>query len=378
MSPKSSRSQSSSGPLYAIGALAKKAKQAALKEYATKGIEDDVMEVYKTMKQAMETVDLSTPQTPGPLQTALTKRKGTITVIAEYKRKMSEAENGFINELYDPELLSPTFREAGASAVAVMADPRMGGCDYTDIAAFCEEQRRAKSLVPGPIPVINNDLVVDELQIAQSVASNCQACVIYFNVVGASDCASLLKAAHAVDLEAIVAVSNPDEAQQAVDMGARILKVVQGTMDGGVEEKTQVLDQLVVPEGQEVCLIAYVAAKNNKQLQEVEEAWMLRDKGFNAVWVGEALYKSGVDATEHPGAIIKAMKSKSSVKWASPKGAFGSSCVLPFLVMLQQHCQTRAHTLSHSSLVLFSFVPCHAARSGRGEGAREYLGDILM
>jgi indole-3-glycerol phosphate synthase len=77
--------------------------------------------------------------------------------------------------------------------------------------------------------------------------------------------------------------------------------------------------------------------RSDKGLAEVEEAWACRDKGFNCAWISEALYKAGNSASEHPGAIIKSMVAKASVKWASP-----------------------------------------VARSGRGEGAREYLGDILM
>ena len=78
-------------------------------------------------------------------------------------------------------------------------------------------------------------------------------------------------------------------------------------------------------------------ANDNKALEEVEEAWVLRDQGFTSVWVSDALYKSGNDPSEHSGAIIRAMCAKSSVKWASAK-----------------------------------------AMGGKGEGAREYLGDILM
>jgi indole-3-glycerol phosphate synthase len=70
---------------------------------------------------------------------------------------------------------------------------------------------------------------------------------------------------------------------------------------------------------------------------EVEEAWTCRDKGFKSAWISDALYKSGNSEVEHPGAIIKSMASKSSVRWASP-----------------------------------------VAKSGRGEGAIEYLGNILM
>ena len=317
--PPSTTSRHSSTSLYAIGALAKKAKQTDLKKYVEGGIDDSVMSVYKQMKAAMNDVDLSS-QSPGPLQEALTKRKGTITVIAEFKRRNSEAENGYIKtEIFAPELLSPVFREYGASACAVMADERMGGCTYNDLAVMIEEQRRAKNEVPGPIPVINNDLVIDELQVARSAAMGCVACVINLAINGPDDTATLLKASKAANVEAIVAVSSAEEVQQAVDLGARMISIIQ--VDG-VDGKVDVVKDLVVPDGQQVCTIANILARNNKALQEIEEAWALRDKGFNAVWVGEALYKSGADFSESPGAIIRSMKSKSSVKWASPKGAF--------------------------------------------------------
>jgi indole-3-glycerol phosphate synthase len=320
--------------LYAIGFFVKKAKEEELRKYIQEGVPDDVMQTYQQLKDKIETVDLAQPQTVGPLQEALTRRKGTLTVIAEYKRRSSEAENGYISDIFDPELLSPTFREFGASAIAVMADERMGGCTYDDIAAFVEEQRRAQTQVPGPVPVINNDLIIDEIQIARSATMKCAACVINLAVVGKDQTELLLKAAKAVNLEAIVAVSSREEAQTAIDIGARMLSVIH--VDG-IDAKVEVVRDLNIPDGETVTKIANILAKNNKQLKEIEEAWAIRDKGFNCAWVGEALFKSGSDFTEHPGAIIKSMKSKSSLKWASPK-----------------------------------------ASSGRGEGAREYLGDILM
>jgi len=70
---------------------------------------------------------------------------------------------------------------------------------------------------------------------------------------------------------------------------------------------------------------------------QVEYAWRLRDLGYNAVWVSDCLFKGGQDETEHAGAVIKAMIAKTSLKFGNVK-----------------------------------------SRSGRGEGAREYLGDIMM
>jgi hypothetical protein len=41
----------------------------------------------------------------------------------------------------------------------------MGGCTYEDLKAFVEDQRRSQNLVPGPVQIINSDLIIDELQL---------------------------------------------------------------------------------------------------------------------------------------------------------------------------------------------------------------------
>lgn len=319
--------------LHAIGALAKKAKEATLRQYIADGIEDNVMEKYNTIKEALSKEgDDRGDYVVGPLQERLTRRKGTITVIAEYKRKL--ADSGYIKEVFEPAMMSSEFRMFGASAIAVMADERMGGCTYEDLGVFVEDQRRSANLVPGPVQIINNDLIIDEIQIARSAAIGASAVVLIFDILGAEGTAKLLKAARAVELEVIVAVSNKEDAQQAVDYGARMISV---TNVSGVDEKQSVIKDLNVPEGETVTTIANILHRANKGLEEVEEAWACRDKGFNCAWISDALYKSGNSAAEHPGAIIKSMTSKSSLKWASP-----------------------------------------VARSGRGEGSSEYLGDIMM
>jgi indole-3-glycerol phosphate synthase len=338
LSSKKKTTSSSSSSLYAVGALVKKAKEASLRQYIAEGIEDSVMEQYKIIKDALENdkIDLTTSQEVdqiGPLQQTLTRRKGTITVIAEYKRKL--ADSGYIKDVFEPEILSREFREFGAAGIAVLADERMGGCTYEDLKAFVEDQRRSQNLVPGPVLIINSDLIIDELQIARSAAYGASAVVLTWDVLGdLAQVEKLLKAAKAVDLEVIVAISSREEAQQAIDLGARMISVVNVP---GVEEKTKVITDLKLPDKQTVTFIANIMQQYNKGLGEVEEAWGCRDKGFNCAWISDALYKAGNSEVEHPGAIIKSMASKSSVKWASP-----------------------------------------VARSGRGEGAREYLGDILM
>jgi indole-3-glycerol phosphate synthase len=325
-------STSTSTSLYALGVLARKAKENEIRQWCESGIDDDTMEQVKIMKANLANA-APEEEVVGPVQSGLTKRKGTISIIAEYKRKFI-VDDGFADEMFDPQVLSPTFREFGARGVAVMADERIGGCTYDDVLAFAKEQQTAKGDMPGPVPVISSDLIVDEVQIARSAAAGAEAVVVTYGVVGEEKVDLFLKCARAVGIEVIVAVSTKEEAQAAVDAGARIISV--SGVDN-VDERFAVIDGLNIPDSAAVCTIANILANDNKALEEVEEAWVCRDQGFNAVWVSDALYKSGNDPSEHAGAIIKGMAAKSSVKWASAK-----------------------------------------AMGGKGEGAREYLGDIMM
>lgn len=326
-----SHQHSSSTSLGAIGVFVRKAKEADVRKYCEEGPPDSVLALLQKIKDNSSDTN-ATNEKAGELQSLLTKRKGTITVIAEYKRKLEGS--GFVSEFPLPETLSPVFREFGASAVAVLADDRTGGCSYDDVVSIVEEQQEAMGEVPGPLHVISSDLIVDEIQIAQAADAGAKAITVTYGVVGAEKTTQFIKDAGALGLEVIVNVGSAEEAQGAVDAGASIISVCGVT---GADDKFAVIESLSIPEGRSVCTIANILAKDNKALEEVEEAWICRDKGFNCVWVSDALYKSGNDPVEHPGAIISSMKAKSSVKYASPK-----------------------------------------ARSGKGEGAREYLGDILM
>ena len=131
-------------------------------------------------------------------------------------------------------------------------------------------------------------------------------------------------------MESIVQATTLEEVVSAVSLGASIVSV---SSAADVEEKRSW--RASIPDG--VTAVCCVYANADKALGEVEDAWRLRDGGYHAVWASDCLYKSGNDPTEHAGAVIKAMKAKSSVKYASPR-----------------------------------------SKSGKGEGSREYLGDIMM
>ena len=212
-------SSSSTSLHMALGVLARKAKEASLREYVKGGLEDSVRAKVDELKKAASTDSNLDPHptdadwAAGPVQAALTKRKGTITVIAEYKRKLEQS--GFIDEVFSPEILSPSFREFGATAVAVMADDRVGGCTYADVEELVQEQQGARGEMPGPLPVISSDIIVDELQLCQSAAYGAEAVVLMAGVIGMDKCKELKTYADLLQLECIVAVTSKEEAQAA-------------------------------------------------------------------------------------------------------------------------------------------------------------------
>jgi len=208
----------------------------------------------------------------------------------------------------------------------------MGGCTYSDLTTISLEQSESLGDVPGPLPVICSDLIVDVVQVARAKAAGAEAVSIQWDVVGGEMTSTFTSAAHALGMEVVVEVSTVEGIKGAISGGAEI--VLLNTPQEDIETKIEWRKEHV-PDG--VTAICAIAAADDKALGEVEDAWRLRDGGFQGVWVSDCLFKAGADPTEHAGAIINAMKSKSSVKFASPR-----------------------------------------SKSGRGEGAREYLGDILM
>uniref|UniRef100_A0A7S2QZS2 Indole-3-glycerol-phosphate synthase n=1 Tax=Eucampia antarctica TaxID=49252 RepID=A0A7S2QZS2_9STRA len=148
-----------------------------------------------------------------------------------------------------------------------------------------------------------------------------------------------IKCAAALGIETIVAVSSNEQSQAAVNAGASILLVTGLDVDSAdiVNEKLAIVQNISIPDNHAPLCIGAAVSNSAQNKEEVEEAWKCRDAGFNFVMVADSLYRGGNDPTEHCGAVIRSMSAKSSVKWASAK-----------------------------------------SMSGKGEGAREYLGDIMM
>jgi indole-3-glycerol phosphate synthase len=161
------------------------------------------------------------PAFPSRLRDSLTKRRGNLSIVAEYRLKGTGLAE--LGGSAAPAIVSKLIRVGGAAAAAVMADPRMGGCDYPDVAAFVSENETARGGVPGPLPVVSSDLVVTEAQVARAKLAGAAAVTLSAAALGKELLATLLEAAAAFGLEAVVFCGSEEEVVGAVGLGATIV-----------------------------------------------------------------------------------------------------------------------------------------------------------
>lgn len=265
------------------------------------------------------------------------RSRRALGVIAEYTCKIPAALRLNKVQQYEVpgiEFVSTETRAAGASCLALNMDPATGGCSLKDFAAAKIEQASAAKDYPGPLPLLWMDLLVDQVQLAQAYSAGAAAVTIDKRVAADAwrDLADTAELCYGLE---VFVVCRPEDLD-GDDLGERSVVLV-GT--SGIEHAIQLRPRIAG------CAILKIDAKPGQGLEEAEEAWLARDAGFDAVWLSDVLYKFGAfsgklfcAAPDSITSVIKAVKSKASANYARASASF----------------------------------------SGKGEGAKEYLGDILI
>eukprot|EP00957_Ditylum_brightwellii_P186680 14214248-Ditylum_brightwellii.AAC.1 len=111
---------------------------------------------------------------------------------------------------------------------------------------FVEEQTNEQGKIPGPLPVISSNLIVDELQLAKVAVVGTKAVTFTLGVMSAEKVPFYLKAVKTLDIEVIVNVSTAKQAQKEVDAGT--MRICVAGVDGA-DYKKAVITDLNVLEG---------------------------------------------------------------------------------------------------------------------------------
>jgi indole-3-glycerol phosphate synthase len=217
------------------------------------------------------------------LHRALARAPGQpVRVLAEIKRASPSA--GAIRAGADPAAIAREYADAGAAAISVLTDREFFDGDL----AFLQRCRDAVA-----VPLLRKDFIIDAYQIAEARAAGADAILLIVAALSKLQLAELIACAESYELDALVEVHDPREAEVALACGVQLLGVNHRDL------KTFSIDMSLtgaiaptLPPG-----VVLVAESGIRTAADVK---LLGAVGAHAVLVGEHLMRA-----ESPGAALR-------------------------------------------------------------------------
>jgi indole-3-glycerol phosphate synthase len=207
-----------------------------------------------------------------PFHTAL-NRPG-IGVIAEFKRRSPSA--GSLRENADLSEIVSAYERGGAVAVSILTEgPNFAGAlgDLTRARSTCA------------LALLRKDFILDPYQLYEAHAAGADAVLLIVTALDATSLASLHTLAGTIGLDVLVEVHDRRELDSALELGADIVGVNNRDLRDfsvDVHRTEQLMD--AVPTGTTVV--------SESGIGEPEQLRRLRDRGVQAVLVGESLMRA--------------------------------------------------------------------------------------
>ncbi|MCL1588372.1 MAG: indole-3-glycerol phosphate synthase TrpC [Actinomycetia bacterium] len=208
-----------------------------------------------------------------------------LSVIAEIKRRSPSA--GDIDVTLDPVSQAIKYVAGGASAISVLTEPDFFGGSLADL----ESVRNAVD-----VPVLRKDFTLDAAQIWEARACGADAVLLIVAALSDTLLSELIDVAADVGVDAIVEAHTGQEVHSALAAGARIVGV-------NNRDLATFTTDLSVAESVAELLPSDVVTIAESGVSDVEGACRMRDAGYDAILVGEALVRS-----ENPAAFVAALK----------------------------------------------------------------------
>ncbi len=197
-----------------------------------------------------------------------------LSVIAEMKRKSPSA--GALRPDLDPAAAAADYEKAGARAVSVLTDRVYFGGSVGDM-------RDARSVCN--LPVLRKEFIIDEIQIQQSRETGADAVLLIARILTPERLADLHRSAVSAGLACLVEIRDRKELDAAVRAGASIIGVNNRDLDTLETDPTISLELAsALPDS-----MTRVAESG---IRSADDARRLRDKGYDAILVGESILRT--------------------------------------------------------------------------------------
>lgn len=218
-------------------------------------------------------------------------------IISEFKRK--SPSKGWIKEEGRADQIPLSYQQNGAAAISILTDEMFfGGSD-----AFVTEARRSGVT----IPILYKNFVIDEYQLFQARLCGASAVLLIAADLSLSECRSLLRTAHELQLEVLLEMHDERELDYA-ELEPDVCGVNNrnlGTFVTDVQNSFRMASRLP----SDACK---VSESGISQPQTVRE---LRMAGFNGFLIGESFMK-----TPSPGDALKSFIEELKTHPSPPEG----------------------------------------------------------
>jgi indole-3-glycerol phosphate synthase len=194
-----------------------------------------------------------------------------VQVIAEVKKASPSA--GVIRADFDPVAVAKIYERHGAACVSVLTDEPyfQGRLEYlTAVRAAIRP------------PVLRKDFICDRYQLLEARAAGADAVLLIAEVLPDPELATLLRAAEALGLEALVELHDADNLTRVLDAGARLVGVNNRDLRTFVTRLEHTLD-LTARVPSDCCLVSESGIRTRADVLRLGAA------GVRAVLVGETL-----------------------------------------------------------------------------------------
>jgi indole-3-glycerol phosphate synthase len=196
-----------------------------------------------------------------------------LSVIAEMKRKSPSA--GELRLELSPAAAAADYEKAGARAVSVLTDNEFFGGSIRDV-------REAGSACG--LPVLRKEFILDEIQIVQSRESGADAILLIARILEPELLARLHRAGLTAGMAVLVEIRDRKELDAAMAAGASIIGVNNRDLDTLETDLSVSLD--IASD-----LPSNVITVAESGIRSADDARRLRDKGYDAILVGEAVLR---------------------------------------------------------------------------------------
>ncbi len=209
-------------------------------------------------------------------RSALRRPDGMVAIIAEVKKASPSA--GLIAESFEPTKIAQQYECVGADGISVLTDEQFFQGKLADLI----DVRRTVSK-----PVLRKDFILDEVQIAQSVAAGADAILLIVAALTQEELVRLRETAAAYRVDTIVEVHTLEERERALEAGAEIIGINNRDL-GTFSVDLSVTEKLSQEMPKEIVLISESGIRSAADVARLAEC------DIDAILVGEALMRGQV------------------------------------------------------------------------------------